>query len=246
MTTASNRSVGEWVTERPSRSRVFERFGIDYCCGGKRRLDAACSQAGLELNDVLQALQESDACCAGDQEVDWSQAKMADLVDHIVSTHHAYLRRELPRLAAMGAKVVAAHGDRHPEVVTCQEVFTALQAELSSHMDKEEQILFPMIKALEDAESAPQFHCGVIENPVAVMEDEHDSAARALSKLRDLTHGYEPPDEACNTYRAWLDGLRELEADMHRHVHKENNILFPKAIHHQGAGQATTPCARRR
>ena len=102
-------------------------------------------------------------------------------------------------------------------------------------MDKEEQILFPMIKAFEGAGSVPQFHCGGIENPIAAMEDEHDSAARALSKLRALTHEYVPPDEACNSYRAWLDGLRELEADMHRHVHKENNILFPKAIHHQAA-----------
>jgi len=214
---------------------VFERFGIDYCCGGKRPLDAACARAGHALNDVLEALHESDARAAGEQEVDWSQAKMAELVDHIVSTHHAYLRRELRRLTEMGAKVVAAHGDRHPEVAACHDVVTSLRAELESHMDKEEQILFPMIKGLEGAEPVPQFHCGGIENPVAAMEDEHDSAARALRKLRDLTEGYEPPDEACNTYRAWLDGLRELEADMHRHVHKENNILFPKAIHQQAA-----------
>ncbi len=235
MTTASNRTVGEWVTERPSRSRVFERLGIDYCCGGKRPLDAACSKAGHDLDEVLEALRESDRSVAGEQDIDWSQAKMADLVDHIVSTHHAYLRRELPRLAEMGAKVLAAHGDRHPEVASCQDVFAALREELSAHMDKEEQIMFPMIKTLESAESVPQFHCGGIENPIAALEDEHDNAARALSQLRDLTHGYEPPDEACNTYRAWLDGLRELEADMHRHVHKENNILFPKAIHRQAA-----------
>ena len=229
MTIASMRTVGEWVTECPSRSRVFERLGIDYCCGGKQPLDAACSVGGHDLNDVLAALRESDVCSTGEQDVDWSQAKMADLVDHIVSTHHAYLRRELPRLAEMGAKVVAAHGDRHPEVVTCQAVFATLRAELSSHMDKEEQILFPMIKAIEDPESVSQSHCGGIENTIAAMEEEHDDAARALGELRSLTHEYEPPDEACNTYRAWLDGLRELEADMHRHIHKENNILFPRA-----------------
>ena len=235
MTTASKRAVGEWVTERPSRSRVFERLGIDYCCGGKQPLDAACSEADHDLDEVLEALHESDMCSAGEQDIDWSLAKMSDLVDHIVSTHHAYLRRELPRLSEMGAKVAAAHAARHPEVVACQDICTMLGAELSSHMDKEEQILFPMIKELEGAESVPQFHCGSIENPIAALEDEHDSAARALRKLRDLTHGYEPPDDACNTYRAWLDGLRELEADMHRHVHKENNILFPKAIHYQAA-----------
>ena len=154
MTTGNKRTVGEWVTERPSRSRVFERLGIDYCCGGKQPLDAACSKAGHDLNDVLQALQESDACAAGAHDIDWSQARMTDLIDHIVSTHHAYLRRELPRLAQMGAKVVAAHGDRRPEVATSHEVLLALRAELEMHMDKEEQILFPMIKALDGAESA--------------------------------------------------------------------------------------------
>ncbi len=235
MATANKRTVGEWVTERPSRSRVFEGLGIDYCCGGKQPLDTACSKAGHDLEEVMEALRESDMRVAGEEDIDWSQGKMTDLVDHIVSTHHAYLRRELPRLAEMGAKVIAAHGARHPELARCQEVYLMLRSELSSHMDKEEQILFPMIKALEGAECVPPSECGGIEIPVAVMEDEHDNAAQALSMLRDLTKGYEPPDEACNTYRAWLDGLRELEADMHRHVHKENNILFPKAIQLQAS-----------
>ena len=235
MTNASERTVGQWVTERPSRSRVFEQFGIDYCCGGKQPLDAACSKAGHDLTSVLAALGESDASSDQEQDIDWSKAKMADLVDHIISTHHAYLRRELPRLVQMGARVVAVHGQQHPEVITCQDVFTALRTELSLHMDKEEQILFPMIKTLESAESAPQFHCGSVENPIAAMEDEHDSAAQALSTLRSLTKEYQPPEGACNTYRAWLDCLRELEDDMHRHVHKENNILFPRAAHRQAA-----------
>lgn len=230
MTIASMRTVGEWVTERPSRSRVFEGLGIDYCCGGGQPLDAACCDAGRDLNDVLTALSESDARSVEKEDVDWSQAPMSDLVDHIVTTHHAYLRREFPRLAEMGAKVVKAHGDRHPEVVTCQAVFTALRAELTLHMEKEEQILFPMIKALEGAESAPPSHCGGIENPIAAMEDEHDAAARALGQLRSLTNEYFAPAEACNTYLAWYDGLRELEADTYRHIHKENNVLFPRAI----------------
>jgi len=235
MMTAEKRTVGEWVTERPSRSRVFEQFGIDYCCGGKLPLEEACSKAGGSVHAVLEALDESDRGSSGAEDVDWSQAKMADLVDHIVSTHHDYLRREFPRLTAMGAKVVAAHGERYPDVVICHDVFTALRAELESHMEKEEQILFPMIKTLERGEPVAQSHCGAVENPIAVMEEEHDSAAQALRRLRDLTNGYQPPDEACNTFRAWLDGLRELEADMHRHVHKENNILFPKAIDVQAA-----------
>lgn len=235
MMSASERTVGEWVTERPSRSRVFERLGIDYCCGGRQALGAACAKAGHNLNDVLEALHEADACPSREEDIDWSQGKMGDLIDHIVSTHHAYLRSELPRLDQMGARVVAAHGDRHPEVVACHDVFTSLRAELESHMDKEEEILFPMIERIGQAESVAQVQCAGIESQIATLEDEHDSAAQALSKLRALTQGYEPPSDACNTFRAWLDGLREVEADMHLHVHKENNILFPAAILSQAA-----------
>lgn len=223
------RTVGDWVTERPGRSRVFERFGLDYCCGGRRPLGEACADAGLDAAEVLAALRESDAAAGAEPQVDWSLATMSELVGHIVSVHHAYLRRKLPRLAQMNEKVAAAHGERHPEVSQCREVFSALSAELEAHMWKEEQMLFPMIEQLESAASLPHFHCGSLQNPIAVMEDEHDSAGRALRRLRDLTGGYTPPHDACNTYRAWLDGLAELEADLHEHIHKENDILFPRA-----------------
>jgi len=228
-TSVLEQTVGQLVANRPSRSRVFEAFGIDYCCGGKRRLGEACQAVGADPGEVVGALKASEEGAGGETETDWTKETMSDLVDHIISTHHFYLRVELPRLAGMTEKVAAVHGQNHPELVECREVFAGLRAELESHMGKEEQVLFPMIKTLELATSRPEFHCGSVRNPITMMEHEHDDAGRALARLRALTGGFTPPEDACNTYRACLDGLAQLEADLHRHIHKENNILFPRA-----------------
>ncbi len=222
-------TVGELVTERPSRSRVFEQLGIDYCCGGKVPLAQACAAKKLSVDQVLEQLQASDAQGTQVADTDWSQAPLSELIDHIVDTHHRYLRRELPRLSGLVAKIRDVHGERHPHLRDVASTFAGLQAELDAHMMKEERILFPMIKQMEQAESRPEFHCGSVGNPIAVMEDEHDSAGRALERMRTLTDGFQPPADACNTYRATLDGLHELETDLHQHIHKENNILFPRA-----------------
>lgn len=223
-----SRTVGEYVTARPSRSRVFERFGIDYCCGGKKPLAQACQERNVPLDQVLAALAESDAASDG-PEIDWSTRPMSELCDHIIERHHDYLRRELPRLDFMLRKVLRAHGQRHPWVEEALRVFTAFRDELTSHMHKEEEILFPMIRKLEAAETMPAFHCGSISAPISVMEMEHDDAGSALEHLRELSNQYTPPEGACNTFRAVLAGLQELETDMHAHVHKENSILFPAA-----------------
>lgn len=235
-----NRTVSEFVTERPSRSRVFERFGIDYCCGGKMRLSDACTAARLDPAAVLEAIRISDDTAAPGSERDWSEATMSELIEHIVSTHHAYLLRELPRLAALGEKIARVHGPRHPEVVKCHEILLSLQADLESHMIKEERVLFPLLKDMDDVHSPLTVSSDAVANPIAVMEEEHDQAAQALRELRSLTRGYAPPPDACNTYRAWLDGLAELESDLHQHVHKENNVLFARAV---GALRATGPCS---
>jgi len=223
------RTVGELVVEQPGWSRVFEEFEIDYCCGGRRKLGDACARAGASPNAVLEALATVNRAEASSAARDWSGATMSELIDHILSAHHAYLRRELPRLSEMAAKVVRAHGQRFAWVLECQNVLADLRAELESHMMKEEQMLFPMIRALETATAAPSFHCGSLRNPITVMEHEHDSAGGALAKLRELSDGFKPPADACNTFRAWLHGLAELEADLHEHIHEENNILFPQA-----------------
>lgn len=222
-------TVGQLVAERPGRSRVFERFDIDYCCGGKKPLEQVCREKGLDLETVASALAAQDAKGIDRDAIDWTTAPLGALADHIVAVHHEYLRQELPRLAGLVAKIADVHGKGHPELLEVRAVFNGLKEELEAHTDKEEQVLFPMIKQLETASEQPQFHCGSVNNPIRVMELEHDDAGAALERLRALTGDYEPPAEACNTYRATLAGLAELEANMHQHVHKENNILFPRA-----------------
>ena len=225
-------TIGELVTERPGRSRVFERLNVDYCCGGKLPLAEACEKRGLDVDTVLAQLQQADA------EADVRDASLADadamglteLADHIEQTHHAYLRSELPRLDQMTEKVYRVHGESDPRLAEVRWAFTALKHELESHMPKEEQILFPIIRRMEAEGRSVQTPFGSIAQPIAQMELEHEQAGDALATIREATDGYRPPLWACNTYRAMLDALRQLEQDMHQHVHKENNVLFPKAL----------------
>ncbi len=224
-----DKSVGGLVVEHPGRARVFERWGIDYCCGGKRSLRQACVDGGIDEQRLLDDLQVADA--QGRDEAGEAEAwdTMGRLVDNIVQTHHVFLRRELPRLTALMAKVRSVHGERHPELSELQEIFLGLVGELESHMAKEEQVLFPMLKRMDHADTLPEFHCGSVRNPISVMEYEHDQAGEALARMRELTGDYEVPDDGCESYQVLLDGLQELEADLHQHIHKENNILFPMA-----------------
>jgi regulator of cell morphogenesis and NO signaling len=157
-----------------------------------------------------------------------SGMSMTELADHIEQTHHAYLRSELPRLTRLVDKVTSVHGEAHAWLEDVRTVFAGLVAELEPHMMKEEQILFPMIRDIESGGSGAS-HCGSIENPIRVMEHEHDNAGQALERLRELTNGFVAPDGACNSFRAMLDGMETLEADLHQHIHKENNVLFVRA-----------------
>jgi regulator of cell morphogenesis and NO signaling len=235
----SETPVGQLVADRPARARVFERLGIDYCCGGKMPLDQACRDKGLDVAGVVRELELPGADDAGHDAFDASRATMSELVDHIVASHHGFLQRELPRLAMLADQVKAAHGSNHPELHELLAVLDGLKEELSFHMLKEEKILFPIIKQLETATEMPQFHCGSVINPIAVMEHEHADTGGALARLRSLTGGYAPPADACPTYCALLDGLAELESDLHRHIHEENNILFPRAHAAEQALQGT-------
>jgi regulator of cell morphogenesis and NO signaling len=227
--TLTETTVGQLVTEKPARARVFEKFGIDYCCGGKKPLAQACGEKGLDPQTVLNELSVADQQKNG-SEKDWSSATLTELADAIEATHHAYLKQELPRLDFITEKVARAHGANHPEMLRVREIFIDFKAELDSHMFKEEQILFPLCRRMEAATEAFASHCGSIANPIRVMLAEHEDAGNALEQFRKLTHDYTPPLDACNTFRALLDSLRQIEADMHQHVHKENNILFPRAI----------------
>jgi regulator of cell morphogenesis and NO signaling len=222
-------TVGQLVVERPARARVFERLGIDYCCGGNKPLQQACREKNLDFGSVVQEL-EKDQAAPSQGERNWASASLTDLCDHIEQTHHAYLKQELPRLAMLTNKVAARHGEQRPQLVEVHRVFAALKTEMDSHMMKEERILFPLCRQLDTADEMPSAHCGSIGNLIEVMVREHEHAGDALAQIRKLTDNYTCPPDACNTYRAMFDALGQLERDLHEHVHKENNILFPKAL----------------
>lgn len=222
-------TVGQLVAAIPARARVFEKHRIDYCCGGKLPLAEACARRGVDPETVLAELATVDAGCSGDASVDWTAAPLSELADHIVATHHAYLRAELPRVGAMAARVEKVHGEHAPEVIELHRVFAAFRAELEEHANKEEQVLFPWIRRMEHGDGSSPMPFSVA-NPIRCMEHEHDNAGAALDKMRALTNGWQPPSDACNTWRVLYASLEAIEADMHVHVHKENSILFPRAL----------------
>jgi regulator of cell morphogenesis and NO signaling len=227
-------TVGELAARLPGSVRVFEKHQIDFCCGGTIPLEAACARRGLNPAAVLEEIEAANAAPYA-HTTDWQSAGLDVLLDHILSTHHKYMKTELPRLEGMLAKVTAAHGERHGDLLrSLAAVFAPMKEELDGHLMKEEMVLFPLIRSLELANQtgtpAPWSHCGSVRNPLRVMLMEHDSAGAALVRMRGLTGDYTAPRDACNTFLALYSGLEEMEADLHRHIHLENNILFPKAL----------------
>ncbi|HEY6447058.1 MAG TPA: iron-sulfur cluster repair di-iron protein [Acidobacteriaceae bacterium] len=231
--TAAATTVRDIALEQPASIRVFEKFGIDYCCGGRKPLAQACQERSLDVHAVLAAI-EGAAHGADEPSAGWSSASLEALCDHIVHTHHAYVRREIPRLWQLALKVVARHGDTHPELVNIQQLIRGAGDDLIRHLGKEEQILFPSIVNMERNLSTcgpRSLGCfGSVRNPIAVMMVEHDLAGDALAQIRQLSRDFTPPEGACPTYVAFYRSLSEFEHDLHRHVHLENNILFPRAI----------------
>jgi regulator of cell morphogenesis and NO signaling len=212
---------------------VFERYGIDYCCGGRKPLAEACAAGKLEVDTVIAAL-EAAAKTAAPIVQDWTEASLEKLSGHIVATHHTYVKRELPRLAELALKVVARHGATKAELPVIQASLARLDEELTQHLAKEEAILFPYIVSLERAiaegGAKPHGCFGTVANPVAMMTQEHDAAGVVLAEIRQLSHNFVTPADACPTYHAFYDGLKDFEQDLHQHIHLENNILFPRAI----------------
>ena len=222
-------TVGSIVRDHPALSRLFEQAKVDYCCGGQRTLDEACRQRGINPLVFLAQL-ENYAVSETTPDVNLAELSLTELADHIERIHHSYLHEELPQLEKMVTKVAAVHGNKEPRLVQIKDVFLALSAELKTHLMKEEQVLFPMIRQLETSNTLPSFHCGTLVNPITRMTVEHDGAGVALAQLRQLTDDFAPPEWACNTYRALFDALHTFEQDMHQHIHKENNVLFPQAV----------------
>jgi regulator of cell morphogenesis and NO signaling len=229
----SDLTLASLVTQRPELASHLDALGLDFCCGGQRRLVDAVDEGGLDLAETVATLQAVPVGAAGSSDSDadnWNTLGMVELVDHLEATHHAYLRDALVRMDPVAEKVAGVHGERHPELAEVLATFRALRADLEPHLMKEEQVLFPMIRALADATEVADFHCGTLGNPIAVMSSEHDRVGELLARLRSLTDAYTVPDDGCASYQLLYTGLAELEADTHLHVHKENNLLFPRAI----------------
>jgi len=223
-------TVAEVAAAEPATIKVFQRHKIDFCCGGKIAMADACARHGLDTEALLAELRAVRA--AADDPADWRRLPLKDLVAHIQARYHGPLRDELPRLGAMLDKVVQRHGHRLPEtLLPLQTTFESLRRELLEHMAKEDAVLFPSVLALEAhaAAKGTSTEWRWIEQPIEVMEAEHEAAGAALARMRALTDGYAPPEDACPTFRGLYYGLSELERDMHLHVHLENQILFPRA-----------------
>lgn len=235
MSVSTLKTVREWAVENPEASRIFEKFGIDYCCGGSKSLEEACATAKHSIDEVLDSLELAEQQAKTKQkDRNWRVEPLADLVDHITRTHHKYTREEIARLGPLFDKVVSVHGKNHPELQQVRAVFRGLAQELTMHMMKEEAMLFFYIVRMEEAVIQrepvipPPF--GTVENPVTMMMHEHDSAGDALRAIRQLSSNYTAPGDACISYQTLYKALSEFEKDLHEHIHLENNILFPRAI----------------
>jgi regulator of cell morphogenesis and NO signaling len=225
------KSVREVAVEFPGATRIFEKLGIDYCCGGGKALEEACLAAGVSADNVIALLEEAGSTAA--EARDWKIAPLSELVAHIVTRHHGFTREELVRVSNLLAKVCSVHGENHPELHRLHTVFQELKHELTSHMLKEEQVLFPYIENLETAvrrgEPVPTPYFGTVRNPVRMMMQEHDDAGQALRDLREVSSNYQVPADGCISFRTLYQALEEFERDLHQHIHLENNILFPRA-----------------
>ena len=226
MTITENTPIADIATSVPSSIHVFERHGVDFCCGGKRPLAAACAELGLSASEIAREIEDS-ATTRNAAERDWASASLEELTRHIVARYHDNLRTELPHLESLAAKVKRAHESDAPRLLHCiHAAVRELSADLMAHMRKEEQVLFPAIGTLERSGA-----CGMpLGQAIRVMESEHDRAGEVLTDLRAATDDFTPPEWACAATRALYQGLGALESEMHMHVHLENNVLFPKAI----------------
>lgn len=227
------RTVGELVAEDYRAAEVFKKNGIDFCCGGKKTLAEVCMQKGLDANTLESELEQLDEVMAASR-LNFRDWDLPFLVDYIMNVHHRYVLEKIPQIVQYAKKVALVHSQAYPETVTIAQRFEQLAEELFTHLEKEEHILFPYVKRLWEVREdegrivAPPF--GSAQNPIRVMEAEHEFAGETMHEIRRLSNDFKPPEGACNTYRVLYKLLEEFETDLHQHVHLENNILFPKAV----------------
>ncbi|TAM71487.1 iron-sulfur cluster repair di-iron protein [Mycobacterium sp.] len=220
-TYTSETILGDVITADPSRTRILDRFGIDYCCHGQRPIGAACSEAQIDVDEVLTALNGEEP----GPRADWADMADTVLIEHIIDTHHRFLWDEFPRMSALVDKVARVHGDNHPELGKVRNAFGELREKVEPHLRTEETTIFPELRTRGDAAVSGELRTALEQNM-----KQHDIAGELLAELRELTSGYAVPSDACASYTAMLAGLEEIESDLHLHVHKENNVLFARAL----------------
>ncbi len=228
----SGRTLSEIVTHNFRAAAVFEKYNLDFCCGGKKPVSEACREKGLNSSEIFEELRSiGNEGKGSENHSDWEPDF---LIDYIVNNHHAYIVRMIPILSAHTQKIASVHGKNHPELIKAAGSFEKVYKELKQHMMKEEQMLFPFIKQLVTAKrdgrktEAPYF--GTVKNPIRMMEAEHQAAGDEMYEIRNLTRGYAIPEDACGTYSATMQELKDFEEDLHKHIYLENFILFPKAV----------------
>ena len=228
MTITETKPIADIAAAIPSCLPIFEQFGIDFCCGGRKPLGPVCSDRGIPFDQITRAIETAQTAPRLGDGRDWTAATLSELVGHIVTTYHYRHREELPRLQTWARRAAAAHGTAHTGLFdTLERLLAALATELTAHMDKEERVLFPAICSREQDGSIPTIPLATV---IDVMEREHDDAGALLEQLRRITGEYAPPAWACATVTALYQGLAELETALHLHVHLENNVLFPRAV----------------
>lgn len=221
------KSIAELVTEDFRRAAIFKKHNIDFCCGGKKKLEEVCEQKSIESEKIIEEIQQLNVANKIDE---WDSWPLGKLIDYIIEKHHAYVLEQMPIIHAFLAKVAKVHGHAYPEVVGSLQLFESIMRELENHMMKEENVLFPYIKQLEENQQLSSSPFGSVENPIRMMEFEHEEAGDIMKHIAKNTNDYSPPPGACNTFKAAYHQLKEFEKDLHQHIHLENNILFPKAI----------------
>jgi len=231
MSITEEKTIADIVAENIKTSHIFKKHGIDFCCGGGITVQKACEKKGLDYTSIAEELRHFEM--EVEKNYDYISWPLDVLIDHIVSVHHLYVEENIPLLLQYAEKVAKVHGQHYSELIQVRDLFLELSKELSAHMKKEELILFPFIRKMvlskKEGISLDIPHFRTVENPIAMMEDEHESAGDTCKKIARLTNNYTPPESACNTFRALYDKLEEFEQDLHTHIHLENNILHPKA-----------------
>lgn len=231
MESLQEKTVANVVTENIKAAHVFKKYGIDFCCGGGVSIKRACEKANVNLDELTDELLRLDN--QADRASDYNSWKLDFLTDHIINVHHHYVEENSPLLLQYAKRVNHVHGGFYKELNEIEALVIEVVQEMASHQKKEELILFPyikrLVKAAEENGALPESHFGSVDNPIKMMEEEHDEAGEIMRKIAALSNNFTPPQGACNTYKAFFAKLEEFEQDLHHHIHLENNILFPKA-----------------